>query len=229
MSCPYAWASGQSGPQPRPIKTDRAWVVADQARLNSRVDQMIDLMRPPFDPGYTGSVATDVLISSYATEEGVAQRRAYRLRALLAHAAQHSSRYRRLLAGCDSGTIKLADLPIAQKTELMDRFDEWVCDRTVSLDALRRFTQIPFRSWRRSRGATSSGRVPEPAASRRYFFKMHGPWRLRRARISARAGSSLPSLLLRSARNRASDRFRWRDEWSLPSNVAIERLRRLIP
>ncbi|MDM0078855.1 hypothetical protein QTH90_30925 [Variovorax sp. J2P1-59] len=34
---------------------------------------------------------------------------------------------------------RLADLPIARKAELMQRFDDWVTDPTLRLDALRRF------------------------------------------------------------------------------------------
>ncbi|MDM0110005.1 phenylacetate--CoA ligase family protein [Variovorax sp. J22R24] len=58
---------------------------------------------------------------------------------LLASAARGSALYRKLLAGRDPAHWRLGDLPIARKAELMSRFDDWVTDPTLRLDALRRF------------------------------------------------------------------------------------------
>ena len=100
-------------------------------------------MLPPFDPWYASQVCADILVASQAGEDSLAVRRARRLSALLASAADGSPRYRRLLKGSDPGTVKLEELPIVRKAELMDRFGDWVCDPAVSLDVLRRFTTDP--------------------------------------------------------------------------------------
>jgi phenylacetate-coenzyme A ligase PaaK-like adenylate-forming protein len=100
-------------------------------------------MLPPFDPLYTGRVTADVLLASQADEAGLAQRRESRLRALLSAASEGSPRYRKVLEGRRLDTLRLEDLPIAHKRDLMQDFAEWVCDPALSLEALRRFTADP--------------------------------------------------------------------------------------
>ncbi|MDP3251811.1 MAG: AMP-binding protein [Hydrogenophaga sp.] len=100
-------------------------------------------MPTPFDPWYTGLVAAEVGMASFASREGLDALSARRLGALLEAAAQGSPRYRRLLAGRDPGRTPLTDLPVARKTELMRHFSDWVSDPAISLDHLRRFIADP--------------------------------------------------------------------------------------
>ncbi|MBL0726630.1 phenylacetate--CoA ligase family protein [Piscinibacter sp. HJYY11] len=62
-----------------------------------------------------------------------------RLQALLRHAKAKSPLFRRLLDGIDPAEARLQDLPVTRKRELMARFDEWVTDPALHLDAVRRF------------------------------------------------------------------------------------------
>ncbi|MDD7940559.1 AMP-binding protein [Actinomycetospora lutea] len=73
-----------------------------------------------------------------------------RLRALLAHAVEHSPFHARRLAGIDPDTVDprdLSALPVMTKAELMSRFDDVVTDRRVSLrraeDTLQATRDVP--------------------------------------------------------------------------------------
>ena len=193
-------------------------------------EQMTDQASAPFDPWYTGQIAADIFIAGYASEEGLAQRRARRLKALLGHAAQHSSRYRRLLAGGDPGTIDLVDLPISRKAELMDRFDEWVCDRDVSLRALRRFTRDPARVAAPFAGRyvvwESSGTSGEPAVfvQDAKAMAVYDGLEALRGPLSRSSGSFFDPL---GTGRRVA--FVGATGGHFASNVSVERLRRLNP
>ena len=92
-----------------------------------------------FDPWRAGAVALDVIAASRGTREAAQRRQAHRLSALLASAARRSPLYQRLLHGRDPQTTPLQALPPMGKAELMARFDEWVADPRVTLEAARRF------------------------------------------------------------------------------------------
>ena len=94
---------------------------------------------PPFDPWLSASVAADVTLASHASSAALAARRARRLAHLLASAARGSPLYRRLLKHRDPASLRLDELPVMHKAELMQRFEEWVADPDLRLDALRRF------------------------------------------------------------------------------------------
>ncbi|MGO4392397.1 phenylacetate--CoA ligase family protein [Variovorax sp. M-6] len=94
---------------------------------------------PPLDLWLSGTVAVDVALALHAPAAAIAARQARRLGELLASARQHSALYRRLLEGRDPSDLRLEDLPVAHKAELMRRFDEWVTDPCLRLEELRRF------------------------------------------------------------------------------------------
>jgi phenylacetate-coenzyme A ligase PaaK-like adenylate-forming protein len=79
-------------------------------------------MPPTFDPWRAYVVAAEVSMATQASAESLAVLRAQRLAVLLAAVAEHSPRYRRLLAGCDPATARLEDLPVSRKAELMRDF-----------------------------------------------------------------------------------------------------------
>ena len=96
-------------------------------------------MRPPFDIWLSSAVAADVAAASHASADALVATRERRLAHLLASAARRSPLYRRLLKGRDVRNLRLTDLPVMRKAELMRHFDDWVTDPEVKLDALRRF------------------------------------------------------------------------------------------
>lgn len=187
-------------------------------------------MPPIFDPWRACVVAAEVSMATNAAAGSLAAMRSQRLAELLAAAAAHSPRYRRLLAGCDPATARLEELPVARKAELMGDFAGWVCDPALSLPALRRFLAEPaniaadclgpYTAWE------SSGSTGEPA-----IFVQDA-----RAMAVYDALEALRRPLLRPFE-------RLLDPWSLgeriafvgatgghfASTVSVERLRRLQP
>lgn len=100
-------------------------------------------MPPTFDPWRAYVVAAEVSMATHALAQTLAAQCAQRLAALLAAAAGHSPRYRRLLAGRDPAAVRLEDLPVAHKAELMRDFGGWVTDPALTLEGLRRFVADP--------------------------------------------------------------------------------------
>ena len=100
---------------------------------------------PPFDAWRSCAIAADVAAASLADDAGLAARRKSRLGALLAVAARDSPLYRRILRGRDTSTLALQQLPMMHKAALMARFEDWVGDPELRLDALRSFVADPAR------------------------------------------------------------------------------------
>lgn len=71
---------------------------------------------------------------------GIGSRQRARLTELVTHARSHSPFYRNLYAGLPEWTT-LADLPPVGKPQLMAAFDEWVCDRRITLSGVRAFME----------------------------------------------------------------------------------------
>ena len=70
---------------------------------------------------------------------------AQRLRAMLAGARSGSRLYRERLKGLPDDESALIKLAPVERGELMQRFDEWVCDPALDLAALQAFTADPSR------------------------------------------------------------------------------------
>lgn len=69
---------------------------------------------------------------------------AARRAALVAHAARHSRFYADHWRGAAAGAFHA--LPPVGRSELMARFDDWVCDPHITLEAVRRFVADPARA-----------------------------------------------------------------------------------
>jgi len=95
------------------------------------------------DAWAAGAIGVDVMVAASATARALDERRSARLAALLQTALMRSPLYREWLGARDPQRIALADLPIASKAALMARFDEWVTDPEITLQALRRHTADP--------------------------------------------------------------------------------------
>jgi len=100
---------------------------------------------PALDMWLSGTVAADVAVAAHATPDALASRKVRRLSQLLASAKLNSPLYRRLLEGRDPARLRLEDLPVMHKADLMRSFDEWVADPGIRLEALRRFVADPAR------------------------------------------------------------------------------------
>jgi phenylacetate-CoA ligase len=64
-----------------------------------------------------------------------------RLTAMVRHAVERSPFYRELYGALPPGPVQLEQLPVVDKMLLMDNFDRWVTDPTLSLDRLQRHLQ----------------------------------------------------------------------------------------
>ena len=124
-------------------------------------------MQPTFDPWTAFTVGADVAAAASASAGDLAARQSRRLTALLSSAARRSPFYRRLFGAGDASRLRLQDLPVTRKPELMKRFSEWVTDPAIRLDDLRRFTADPSRIGEPFLGRyiawESSGSSGEPA------------------------------------------------------------------
>ena len=89
-----------------------------------------------------GAVSLDVLTAGRATSGAIAARQKSRLTHVLQAALQGSRFYREHLSGAKADT-PLAALPVVTRGALMARFDDWVTDPDLKLDALRAFTADP--------------------------------------------------------------------------------------
>jgi len=177
-----------------------------------------------------GTVATDVGVASYSDGDALATRRKQRLARLLSSAKERSPFYHRVLQDCDCDRVRLDDLPVIHKAELMHHFDEWVTDPAIRLDGLQRFVADRRRIAEPYLGSyliwESSGSSGEPG-----IFVQDD---LALAVIDAL--EAVRRTMLRPAR-RLFDPWGWGDriafvgatEGHFASTVSIERLRRLNP
>ena len=185
---------------------------------------------PPFDAWRSSAVAADVAAASIADAAGLAARRKTRLGALLAAATRDSPLYRRMLRGRDTSTLALEHLPIMHKATLMARFEDWVGDPELRLDALRSFVADP-------------ARIGEPFLGRYTVWESSGS--SGEPGIFVQDGAAMATYDALEALRRPALRplQRWLDPWGLDersvfvgaieghfaSVASIERLRRLNP
>lgn len=113
------------------------------------------------------ATSLDVLAASRATPQAILARQQTRLASLLYTLAHGSSLYARHLRNPLDPTVQLRSLPAIRKTELMQRFDEWVTDPQITLEGLRHFVADPQRIGEPYLGRyvvwESSGSSGEPA------------------------------------------------------------------
>jgi phenylacetate-CoA ligase len=103
---------------------------------------------PVFDPLRLTAVSLDVQAVQHAGAAGIRARQASRLRALLRVARERSRLYRELLPAAmpeSEGQIELAALPVVGKTQLMQRFEDWVADPAIRQAELQDFIADPDR------------------------------------------------------------------------------------
>lgn len=187
-------------------------------------------MQLPLDPWATGSIVADVIAATRASEAALAERRSRRLAALLSSTAQRSPLYRRLLAGYDPAQVRLQDLPVVRKAELMDRFADWVTEPRLRLDTLQRFT-------------ADSSRIGQPFMDRYVVWESSGSSGEPAIFVQDAQAMAVYDALEALRRPKLRPWQRFLDPWGLSehivfvgatgghfaSTVSIERLRRSIP
>ncbi len=98
-----------------------------------------------FDPLRFSAVSMDVLACQGGNAQAIAARQQSRLTSLLTSAQRDSPFYREHLHGIQPGRTALSELPTVTRHALMARFDDWVTDPQLKLNALRAFTADPRR------------------------------------------------------------------------------------
>jgi phenylacetate-coenzyme A ligase PaaK-like adenylate-forming protein len=185
---------------------------------------------PPFDAWRSAAVAADVIQAQHAGAQALEQRRARRLAALLKAAAASSPLYRDLLRGRDAARLRLDELPPMRKADLMGRFEAWVGDPALRLDALRRFTADP-------------ARIADPFLGRYVVWESSGSSGEPAIFVQDAAAMAVYDALEALRRPLLRSLQRWLDPWQLgerlafvgatgghfASTVSVERLRRLNP
>ncbi|WP_114969454.1 phenylacetate--CoA ligase family protein [Rhodoferax ferrireducens] len=102
-------------------------------------------MTSVFDPLRLGAVALDVLTCGHATPDALAARQKARLAKLLDVAVRGSRFYSERLSGLPIDGTQLSALPSVSRSELMERFDDWVTDPQLKLAQLGAFIADPRR------------------------------------------------------------------------------------
>ena len=165
-------------------------------------------MLPTFDPWRTGTVAADVSLAAHASEEALCRRRASRLASLLGAAAAGSALYRRVLAGRDPAAVRLEDLPVANKTDLMADFKSWVADPALDPDGLRRFV-------------ADRANIAEPYLDRYMVWESSGSTGEPGLFVQDAAAMAVYDVLEAMRRPVLRPLQRWLDPWGLAERIAF--------
>ena len=96
-----------------------------------------------FDPACLARTFVEVLAASSEGPVALARRQAQRLARVVDSARAHSALYRERLRSITPGVTPMTQWPVVGKSELMQRFDEWVTDPALQLDALQAFVADP--------------------------------------------------------------------------------------
>lgn len=96
-----------------------------------------------FDPFRLACACAEMRAVELATPQALAQMQQRRLSQLLSAARSGSRLYRERLAGLPEGASVLADIEPVGREQLMERFDDWVCDPALSLAGLQAWLADP--------------------------------------------------------------------------------------
>ena len=141
-------------------------------------------VQPPFDLWLSSTFATDVVATTHANAAALAARQERRLAAVIASAIHKSPFYRHLLKGAGPHGMRLHDLPVVRKPELMRRFDEWCTDPAIRSDALHAFLADPanigrpflgrYTVWESSGSSGEPGMFVQDAAAMAVYDALEG-------------------------------------------------------
>ena len=125
-----------------------------------------DTLHAAFDQWTVGALVTNLLWTRCLGAAAIAAAQQQRLAERLAHARMHSPYYRRAWRDLPTGPLRLADLPVVTKGELMASFDDWSTDRAIAWRDVEPFIAARAHIGERFRGRylvwTSSGTTGTP-------------------------------------------------------------------
>jgi phenylacetate-coenzyme A ligase PaaK-like adenylate-forming protein len=91
-----------------------------------------DPMHAAFDQLTVGALVTNLLWTRCLGAASIAAAREQRLAERTAHARMHSPFYRRAWRHLPDGPVRITDVPVVTKGELMAAFDDWCTDRAIA-------------------------------------------------------------------------------------------------
>jgi phenylacetate-CoA ligase len=125
-----------------------------------------DTLHAAFDQWTVGALVTNLLWTRCLGAAAIAAAQQQRLAERLTHARTHSPYYRRAWRDLPAGPLRLADLPVVTKGELMASFDDWSTDRAIAWRDVEPFIATRAHIGERFRGRylvwTSSGTTGTP-------------------------------------------------------------------
>lgn len=95
------------------------------------------------DIGTAMGVAADLWRAEREGPAGLQRRQEQRLASLAAQARVYSPFFREAFAALPFGEVRLSDLPVTDKPELMARFDDWVTDHRITRPDVEAFVADP--------------------------------------------------------------------------------------
>jgi putative adenylate-forming enzyme len=112
---------------------------------------LTDPLHAALDHWTVGALVTNLLWTRCLGASAIAAAQAQRLAERTAHARRHSPFYRRVWRHLPAGPVKLTDLPVVTKADLMASFDEWCTDRAIFWSDVEAFTAARAHIGRRFR------------------------------------------------------------------------------
>ncbi|HZE37300.1 MAG TPA: hypothetical protein VE172_00660 [Stackebrandtia sp.] len=149
----------------------------------------------PDDPGALMDLA------HRATKLGrpeIERQRTERLAEAVAHARARSRYFRELYAGLRAHVDDVTALPVTDKERLMERFDDWVTDPDITLEAVKRFVNEPARAGEIYRDGYTVATTTGTSGQRGIFLSDTHTWAVSRV-IGARRTKAMFGGPLRAA------------------------------
>jgi phenylacetate-coenzyme A ligase PaaK-like adenylate-forming protein len=135
---------------------------------------------------FFGAVAGALWRERALGPQAVARFQKARLRRLVQHASARVPIYRNIYAGVDPTRFDVTDLPPVDKAFLMERFDDTVADRAVTLAQVQEFCQDPANVGRELPGGLVVAMTSGTTGRVGYFLSEPAAWEQTRGVIFAR-------------------------------------------
>lgn len=161
---------------------------------------------PPFDPWLWSVGVGEIAWASVAGAQALQGLQERRLRTLVESAVRGSPLFRRMLSGVNPASVRLQELPVTRKHDLMAHFDEWVTDPQVTLESVRRFV-------------ADSESIAKPYLER--YMVWHSSGSTGQPAIYLQDGFAMNVYDVLEAMRRSWPMRRWFDPWYLGERIAL--------
>ncbi len=183
-----------------------------------------------FEPTLALGATFGVWLASNAAPDELRRLAQRRLDRLVEIARQGAPFYRRLYAGLSSGPVRLGELPVVSKRDLMDDFDATLTDPEINGERVGRFLSDPERVGQPLAGRyavwTSSGSTGEPGI---FVHDSHALAVYEALQVIRFRRLDTPALLAAAAMARERYAFVGATGGHFAGHAAVLRLRRLYP